>query len=87
MYLVTSMISNSAINGIQVQSEEAINEVASVMKLIFTPINSIILLASLGNVFGKVKDKVIRNRQSRNKNYDNTNCICNCYYDRIKLYE
>ena len=58
MYILTSIICNIDTRGVQVKSEAALKDVTTVMKLIFTPINSIVLLASIGNVFGKVKDKV-----------------------------
>ena len=59
VYLLTSFICNMKAKGVSVQNEEAVNDVLSVVKAIFTPINSIIILSTLGNTFGKVKDKVI----------------------------
>ena len=59
MYTITSIICSVNIKGITVKSEAALADTLSVMKLIFTPINSMIVLASLGNTFGKVKDKAI----------------------------
>ena len=59
MYALTSMICGISSSGIEVKSEEALNDTVTVMRLIFTPINSMILLASLGNIFGKVKDQII----------------------------
>ncbi len=59
IYFLTSIICNIKAKGIVVQNEQAINDVISVIKAIFTPINSIIILSTLGNVFGKVKDGVI----------------------------
>ncbi len=61
MYFITSLICSMNAKGINVK-EEALNDVQSVIKLIFTPINSLIVLSYLGNTFGKVKDNVIRNR-------------------------
>ena len=58
MYIITAIICNIDANEITVKSEAALDEVLTVLKLIFTPINAMVLLASLGNVFGKVKDKV-----------------------------
>ena len=54
MYFITSVICNIDISGITVKSEYALNDVLMVVKLIFTPINAIILLAPLGNIFGKL---------------------------------
>lgn len=45
--------------GLQVSNEAALKDTLSVMKFIFTPINSMIILSFLGNIFGKVKDQVI----------------------------
>ncbi len=75
-----------AVSGIRVKSEAALGDIESVMKLIFTPINAMVVLASFGNIFGKLKDQVYRNRQSRSKNY---NCNCSIYHiinNRIKLH-
>jgi len=61
MYLLTSMIFGLDTKGIDVKNEAAVNDTLKLMgamKLIFTPINSMVLLASIGNIFGKVKDKV-----------------------------
>lgn len=59
IYFLTSIICNIETKGIIVENEQAINDVKSVIKAIFTPINSIIILSTLGNTFGKVKDGVI----------------------------
>lgn len=59
MYMVTAFICNMNINKINVINEAALKDTLTVMELIFTPINSMIVLASLGNIFGKVKDQVI----------------------------
>ena len=56
------MICGMDAKGIEVKSEEALNDTVTVMKLIFTPVNALIILSALGNTLGKVKDKVIRNR-------------------------
>lgn len=58
MYGITSIICGIDSKGVEIKSEAALKDVVTVMKLIFTPINAMVLLASLGNVFGKVKDKV-----------------------------
>lgn len=59
MYGITSIICDIKSNGITVQNQDAINETIGVIKIIFTPINALIILAPLGNLFGKVYDKVI----------------------------
>lgn len=59
MYALTAMICNLNTKGIQVKSEAALADTVSVMKLIFTPINAMIVLSTLGNTFGKAKDQVI----------------------------
>lgn len=59
MYLLTSIICKMGEAGLNSKNEEALNDVTSVMKWIFTPINSMVVLGILGNVFGKIKDKVI----------------------------
>lgn len=65
MYFITSIICTMNGKGISSNKVAALNDVESVLNLIFTPINSLIVLSLLGNTFGKVKDNVIRNRQSR----------------------
>lgn len=59
MYGITSIICAIDINDIQVDNEQAINDTLNVIKMIFTPINSMIILSSLGNTFGKAKDQEI----------------------------
>ncbi len=59
MYFITSILCNMQTKGIQVHSKEALNDTVSVMKWIFTPVNSMVVLSVLGNIFGKVKDSVI----------------------------
>lgn len=59
MYGITSIICMMSTKGVQVQNREAIDETIGVIKMIFTPINSMLGLASLGNVFGKAKDQII----------------------------
>lgn len=62
IYFLTSIICNIETKGIVVENEQAINDVKSVIKAIFTPINSIIILSTLGNTFGKVKERGNRYR-------------------------
>ena len=59
MYAITSIICAIGSNGIEVENEEALKQTVNVVKLIFTPINALMLLTILGNTFGKVKDKVL----------------------------
>lgn len=56
MYIVTSVVCGIAVGGIAVKSEKALEDTMLIMKLIYTPINSMIVLGTLGNVFGKLKD-------------------------------
>jgi len=58
MYFITSIICAVDLKGINV-NEKAIDETIGVVKMIFTPLNAMIALASIGNTFGKVKDKVL----------------------------
>lgn len=62
VYFITSAICSLGTKGISIKSEEALNDTVTVMNLIFTPINALIILSILGNVFGKMKDGVIRRR-------------------------
>lgn len=59
MYLVTSLICIIKSKGITVQNKNAINDTLNVVKMIFTPINAMIVVAPLGNLLGKIKDKAI----------------------------
>lgn len=59
MYLLTLVICKIGAGGLNIKSEEALKEITSVMTWIFTPINAMIVLGTLGNVFGKVKDEII----------------------------
>ena len=59
MYGITSAICNMNTEGMVVKSEAALKDTVTVMKLIFTPINSMVVFGVLGNTFGKVKDQVI----------------------------
>lgn len=44
---------------ITITNQAAINDIETVIKLIFTPINAMLVLSVLGNTFGKVKDQAI----------------------------
>lgn len=57
MYVITSIICSIDMSGIQVENEQAIKDTLMVIKIIFTPINAMVILSSLGNTMGKVKDK------------------------------
>lgn len=59
MYFITSIICAIDAKGITVNSNGLVEDAMGLMKMIFTPINAMIMLSSLGNTFGKVKDKVI----------------------------
>ncbi len=59
MYGLTCILCVLKSNGIKINNTEAINNTLGVIKMIFTPINAIILLAPLGNIVGKAYDKEI----------------------------
>lgn len=59
MFGMTSIICGAKSNEIKVTNQEAIDDTLGVVKMFFTPINSLIFLAPLGNVIGKVKDEII----------------------------
>lgn len=59
VYIVTAIICTLSVSGMNVKSEAALEDTLSVMKMMFTPINAMIVLATLGNVFGKLKDKAM----------------------------
>ena len=59
MYGIVSMICAIKSNVIKTDNVNAINDTFDVIKMIFTPINALILLAPLGNTFGKAYDKTI----------------------------
>lgn len=59
MYIVTAIVGNIATSGINVKSELALKDALLAMKLLFTPINSMIVFGSLGNIFGKLKENTI----------------------------
>lgn len=59
MYIVTSIVGSIATSGINVKSDLALKDILVSMQLLFTPINSMIVFATLGNIFGKLKDKAI----------------------------
>lgn len=59
MYLLTSILCSINTKGLEVKNEAALNDTVSVIKYIFTPINSMIVLSFLGNIFGKLKEQVI----------------------------
>lgn len=64
MYAITSIICAIVSNEIEVENEEALKQTVNVVKLIFTPINALMLLAILGNTFGKVKDQVLEKEKA-----------------------
>lgn len=74
VYFITAWICSTGTKGIHIKSEEALNDTVTVMKLIFTPVNALIILSTLGNVFGKMKDQTIRRRQGWNAFNYNCNC-------------
>lgn len=59
MYFIISMICNISSSKLVVENEQALKDVLMVVKLIFTPVNTMLLLAPIGNVFGKLKDQTI----------------------------
>lgn len=59
MYGITSIMCAMKSNGIKVDNADAINDTLGVIKMIFTPINAMILLAPIGNILGKAKDETI----------------------------
>ncbi len=59
MYGITSLMCTTNLNGIQVKNGQAVEDTVSVMKWIFTPINALISLCSIGNTLGKAKDQEI----------------------------
>lgn len=59
MYGITSIMCTTKIEGIQVKNGQALEDTVSVMKWIFTPINALVALCSIGNTLGKAKDKEI----------------------------
>jgi len=59
MYGLTCILCALNSNGIKTNNTDAINATLSVIKMIFTPINALILLAPLGNIFGKAYEKII----------------------------
>lgn len=67
MYILTSIICMVKSRGVTVQNADAMKEILNVLKMIFTPINAIIILAPLGNLFGKVKDKVIDTEKAKKR--------------------
>ncbi len=59
MYGITSLMCTTNLNGIQIKNGQAVEDTVSVMKWIFTPINALISLCSIGNTLGKAKDQEI----------------------------
>ena len=59
MYGITCIICALKSDGIKTTNTAAINDTLGVIKMIFTPINAIIFLAPLGNIFGKTRDNII----------------------------
>jgi len=59
MYGITSIICAVDTSGIEVKNEQALKDTISVVKWIFTPINALIALTSIGNTLGKAKDQEI----------------------------
>lgn len=59
MYAITSIMCTTNLNGIHVTNGQAIEDTVSVIKWIFTPINALIALCSIGNTLGKAKDQEI----------------------------
>ncbi len=67
MYIVTSIICSIQSSEIEVQNQEALKETVDVIKLILVPTNALMLLAILGNTFGKLKDKVIEEEKAKRR--------------------
>lgn len=59
MYGVTSVICAMDTKGINVTNGQALNDTVNVIKWIFTPINAMIVSASIGRTLGKAKEKEI----------------------------
>lgn len=67
MFVITTVICNIKISGITIENEEALKETVNVMKIIFIPINAMIGLSPIGNVLGKLKDKVIELEKAKKR--------------------
>lgn len=67
MYGITSIICSIDIKGVEVQNVQALEDTLNVMKWIFTPINALVALTSLGNTFGKVKDQEITTEKAQKR--------------------
>ena len=67
MYIITSIICFFQSRGIEVENKEALKQTINVVKLIFTPTNAIMFLTILGNTFGKLKDKAIKEEKAKRR--------------------
>ena len=65
MYFITTIICNIKSSGIKIDNKEAINQTLKVVKMIFTPINGMIILASLRQFIWKSKRSRYRHKASK----------------------
>ncbi len=59
MYFVTSVLCYINLKGVEIKNEQALHDILSVVKMIFTPLNAMVMLSLIGNTLGKAKDQVI----------------------------
>ena len=67
MYIITSIICQINLKEIKIQNENAINSTLDVIKMIFTPINAMIVASPIGNLLGKLKENTITIDKARRK--------------------
>lgn len=67
MYIVTAIIFVIASRGIQSENNASINKMLNTIKMIFTPLNAMIVCTPLGNIIGKAKDKDINMQKTKRR--------------------
>lgn len=67
MYIVTTIIFTIASRGIQSEKQASINKMLNTIKMIFTPLNAMIVCAPLGNIIGKAKEKEINMQKTKRR--------------------
>ena len=76
MYLITTIICSIKSSGIKVENPKAISETLNVIKMIFTPINGMVILGTLRKSIWKSKRSGNKFRNSRKKIDYFTYSIC-----------
>ena len=67
MYIITIIICNIATSKIEPIYKDILKDILHVIKIIFTPVNAMIVVSLIGKTLGKVKDGALAKDKAKNR--------------------